>query len=418
MQPSKQEIYAYQLLYYLVTKHQYQIVTIKQQKEDIWLMNAQHSLYPVVRLSSSSNADTLTDTDYLRNAHRAILDLIHRESKLFILNTNEDSTPIENEILKQVCINPNRISDTTLGEVYPEIEMICSDVEDANKEYVRLTRALEEKQMQMVKSQRKAMHSIKKVPPITLVIGIICVLYCIVVNVVAFNLENANVAAILSGAYYKLNVVGLHEYWRFFTAGFMHFDVLHLAINMIAFVNLGTAMERVFKKWQYISILLASILVGNIFAFICEGNILALGISGGLFGLLGAYIVCLFENGSIRHPLVRANVMKMVMINIFVSLMPGISGFAHLGGFLCGAFMSVILLQSKRWEHLKIHVAASFAILLGILGWCTTQVSVVAPLHPEVDAQIISITRDIGFDWYADRLEAGYQSYYIKEIVE
>ena len=39
-----------------------------------------------------------------------------------------------------------------------------------------------------------------------------------------------------------------HEWWRFFTSGFIHADFMHLAINMLVFYSFGNAVESYFAE--------------------------------------------------------------------------------------------------------------------------------------------------------------------------
>lgn len=418
MQPTNSEIYAYQLLHFFVTKHQYQIVTIKQQRKDIWLMNAANQQYPVIRLSAYSNMDTLANTDYLRNAHRAILDIIHRESKLYIINTSEESTPVDNDFMKQVLLHPGVLGDEQLKEFFPGVESVVHKVEDNQKEYAKITRSLEEMQIQMLKKQRKAQGFFKQIPKLTGILVGICVAVWVIAQMMAFYLENDILAAILCGAYYKMNIVSMHEYWRFFTSGFLHMDVFHLLMNMIALISVGRACEAVFKRYQYLTILCVSIIVGNFFVYIVQGNLLGLGISGGIFGLLGAFIVTLYENGSIKHPMVKASVFRLILMNLMISLLPGISMAAHLGGFVSGAFLGLIFVPSKRWEKMKFHAKISFTILLGLLCGLAMRINIVDPLYKDVDTTLYHTVRALGLDWYADSMYEHYLEYYPEEVFQ
>ena len=50
MQISEYDLFAYQLLHYLVVQQHYRIVRVQQHKEDLWLMNENHKVYPVIRI--------------------------------------------------------------------------------------------------------------------------------------------------------------------------------------------------------------------------------------------------------------------------------------------------------------------------------------------------------------------------------
>lgn len=414
-EPTMYDIYAFQLLHFLVTQHGYQIVTIKQQREDIWLMNPLHAAYPIIRLSTSDNAQTLQNLEYLRQVHRAISDMVKREGKLLILNTNPESRPIDNDFLNQVIIQPGNCEDTTVTEAFLGIVDIPHEVEDRQKEYIRITRSLEEMQMNMIRKQRKEMGLLKRIPKLTGILCLICIAMWLISSMVAMYLESNVQAAILCGAYYKMNVVSMHEYWRFLTAGFLHLDIFQLLMNLMVLINIGIACEKTFTKKQYLMILIVSIVMGNLFVYLTEGNVIGLGISGGLFGLLGAFIASLFENGSIKHPMVKATVFRLVLLNILISIMPGISLFAHLGGFITGVFMGILFVKSTRWASLKKHVTIAFAILLGMSCGMAVKINAVDPLDKEVDRTLLSNVRALGLGTYADYMQSSYLHYYSEE---
>lgn len=415
LNPTNTDIYAYQILYHLVSKYQYQIVTIKQQQEDIWLMNPKQETYPIIRLSTHSNGETLQNMDYLKQAHQAISDIIQRQGKLLIINTSEDSSPIENDVLTQYVVHPGAEVNEALSTAFAGIETAAHDVEDNQKEYIRITRNLEEIQMRMLKQQQKLGSFVKRIPKITGIVAGICILLWLLVNMAGIYLENGTTAAILCGAYYKMNIVSMNEYWRFLTSGFLHVDIFHLLMNVIALVNLGMVCEKLFKKGQYIAILLSSIVVGNIFVFLLQGNTIGVGISGGIFGLLGAFIVALCLNGSIKHPMVKASVLRLLFINLLISMLPNISFYAHLGGFLCGVFMGFILLPNPQWAQLRKHMMISFTILLGfVTGYCL-RINVVEPVDKALDRDLLTTVRSLGMDWYGDKMQDAYLQYHTKE---
>ena len=81
---------------------------------------------------------------------------------------------------------------------------------------------------------------------------------------------------------------------RLFTAMFLHFGIVHLAMNMLALHNLWPVIEKIFWKWKYLLIYIFSGLSGNLLVFWIEsitGNYsLSAGASGAIFGILWAYL--------------------------------------------------------------------------------------------------------------------------------
>ena len=65
------------------------------------------------------------------------------------------------------------------------------------------------------------------------------------------NFASEPETAIFLGAYYKPFIIA-GEFWRFLTAGFVHIDLWHILMNMLALRNLGMFMEKITGRWRYL----------------------------------------------------------------------------------------------------------------------------------------------------------------------
>lgn len=410
---SKSDVYAYQILHYLVVKQNYQIINIENQKQDFWLMNAKNSEFPIIRICDDTNGEVSDTIDYMRGIHRAILDIMKREGNICVFNTNPSVTPIHNEYISQYVFTPEANQEAAILAVFPDIYKVLHDVDDYQSECAALMRDLETTELKQEKA-RKKMANIT-MPKVTVFVILLCLVYFLFIQFMSSAMGNALGGVVGTGAYYKMNVVSLHEYWRLFTTGFMHLSIFHFLINMYALFNVGLVCEKVYKRSHYIILLILSIIVGNIFVFIGNGNVIAMGISGGIYGLMGAFIVYLFENGSMKHPMIRASVLRMLMINLLISFLPQVSMLAHLGGLITGVFLGIMFVPSKRWDYLKRHVAASFGMFVVFLVFLCTQVKSVQPLDKESDKMIIDSYHVVEWDAYADYTKQCYEATYAKE---
>ena len=81
---------------------------------------------------------------------------------------------------------------------------------------------------------------------------------------------------------------------RLFTAMFLHFGIVHLAMNMLALYNLWPVIEQIFWKRKYLLIYIFSGLTGNLMVFgvesITENYSLSAWASWAIFGILWAYL--------------------------------------------------------------------------------------------------------------------------------
>ena len=151
-------------------------------------------------------------------------------------------------------------------------------------------------------------------------------------------------------------VVGDSEPWRFVTAAFAHSpgNVLHIAFNMYALWFMGQYLEPMLGRARFIALYLLSALGGSVVYLLlapsppsgaltaaecgawCTG---AVGASGAVFGLFGAYLV-------LQRRLGRSASGMYVVIGInavFGFIYPGIAWQAHLGGLLVGAACAAVV---------------------------------------------------------------------------
>ena len=124
------------------------------------------------------------------------------------------------------------------------------------------------------------------------------------------------------------------EVYRLLTSMFLHFGVMHLAMNMLATWVFGIEVERQEGPVRTVLAFLATGLVGGAAAFLFHPPFAQVaGASGGVFGLLGIALV-----QTLRARRSAQSLIGILVINLFVGIaVPGISLAAHVGGFVAGA---------------------------------------------------------------------------------
>lgn len=139
------------------------------------------------------------------------------------------------------------------------------------------------------------------------------------------------------------------EWWRLGTAMFLHFGLLHLAMNMWALWDGGRLVERLYGSWRFMAVFFGSGLTGNLLSLIVQGDrAVSGGASGAIFGVYGALLVWLWRERRRVHPtdfrwlFGGAAVFSAATIG-FGLLIPGIDNAAHIGGLISGALIGVAL---------------------------------------------------------------------------
>jgi len=167
------------------------------------------------------------------------------------------------------------------------------------------------------------------------------------------------------------------EWWRLASAMFLHFGVLHLALNMWALWDAGQLVERMYGRGRFASIYFASGIAGNLFSLVSHhGQAVSGGASGAVFGIYGALLVFLWRERRTLHPrefrwlFWGASGFAAATIALGL-LVPGIDNAAHGGGLLAGALGGVILGRrlapgdALAWQP---RVLAAALLLLALLG--------------------------------------------------
>ncbi|MGI5126629.1 rhomboid family intramembrane serine protease [Pseudonocardia sp. CA-107938] len=160
------------------------------------------------------------------------------------------------------------------------------------------------------------------------------------------------------------------EWWRLLTSGFLHFGLVHIALNMVALWMLGQQIEPVLGRWRFLATYLIALLGGSAACMLfypVNGGVA--GASGAVFGLLGAYLVVL-----IRMRLPVSMIMPTIFINVVISVVvPGIALLAHLGGALAGAAATAAIVYVPRTNRTALQTAllgglTVLVVVLSVLG--------------------------------------------------
>jgi len=90
------------------------------------------------------------------------------------------------------------------------------------------------------------------------------------------------------GALYGPLTVFKGEWWRIFTAMFLHGGMTHILMNMFSLYLIGRGMELYFDTRSYLVIYLFSGLLGGLASLYMHPNSVGIGASGAIFGVFGA----------------------------------------------------------------------------------------------------------------------------------
>lgn len=408
MEFTQADYHVLQVVYYLIAKYDYQIVNVSTNSHNIYLVQTNQSEYPVVKVTKELVEDYHDNQDYQHHIQDMIQYLTHTTGKLLVVSVNALSKPSSFSDFEVIPLTVNQ----PLKNENPMIQSLDGllTVSDNLEKDVRL---LDLNIMRATRNQKKKEErKWKNIPKLTFSIAMICIVYFLAVLFLSMYTGKSIDSAIFLGAYYKMSVVAMDEYWRLFTAGFMHIDIFHLLVNLVALWSLGTMMERLVSKKNYLIILIGAILVGNLFVLIGDPNTVVVGISGGLYGLLGAFLVHIFMSGGMKNPRVRNSVLQVVFVNLLITFMPGISLMGHLGGLFFGVIAGFVLLAPSYHKALRINTLVAGSLALVLLVGMGLNVDRVDPIYGGNDANVIEIAEQFKLTNYADKMRVQFSKYY------
>jgi len=156
------------------------------------------------------------------------------------------------------------------------------------------------------------------------------------------------------GALEPYAVVMQGEYWRLFTALFLHGGSAHLLFNLFALYVLGPPLERAIGAVRFIACYLISgfgssvgVVLLTVFGLIHVAQLV--GASGCVMGIVGAWAGFLLRHRHAPRAKQRlANITMIVVIQVAFDLStPQVSMAAHLCGLITGFVVGLVLAPRK-----------------------------------------------------------------------
>lgn len=149
------------------------------------------------------------------------------------------------------------------------------------------------------------------------------------------------------GGMYPISVIN-GEWYRLFTAMFVHFGAEHLANNMILLAAAGGKLETAIGSFRYLIIYIGAGLSGNIlslYLMMRTGNYaVCAGASGAVFGIIGALAWAAIRNKGKFEGLTTKGLLLMIVLCLYYGITTaGVDNAAHAGGVLGGFFLCILL---------------------------------------------------------------------------
>jgi membrane associated rhomboid family serine protease len=145
------------------------------------------------------------------------------------------------------------------------------------------------------------------------------------------------------------------EWWRLFTAMFVHFGFMHFIANTFGIIVFGTRIERYFGRIAFLALYFISGLTGSVFSLLnlrlSNSFAVSAGASGAVYGLVAAVFV--FTRLTRREIETLNWYTMMIFIGIGLVMgfaLPGIDNAGHIGGMVGGALAALGMLTVMAYR--------------------------------------------------------------------
>lgn len=422
MDSKKNQAQLLQIVESLVKDYEYRVLQIRNGIHGIWLVNTQQKDYPILYLTLQNFESLKKQIVIFKKAHKIINRLTHSNGNPIILTFSQSQAvwQIDPYIMYNLNVdslekrqfyhtfsklndkmNQLEYNETSIKKLEEKLKKICnvSNLKiggNKNKESI----------FQKVKNLwDDSMHYNRFIVIFCVNIWILCMMMAIFLNDVISSF-------LFFGAFYKMNIIAANEYWRIFTSGFLHYDIISLITHMIVFLYIANHAVKIYKQNDYFFILIFSLLLGNMVALVASKNTLILGISPAIFGLFGAILVPYLKSKSM---LIYCKIPYMLVMLLLLLIQPGTSILSCISALFIGYAVGVIFIDIKSLQYLKKHICVCLIILMSTLFLYIQQIQIINPLWKKIDANYLNAIQTLRLSTYYEKLKDVYLSYYNKE---
>ena len=143
------------------------------------------------------------------------------------------------------------------------------------------------------------------------------------------------------------------QWWRLFTAMFLHGGMTHLLMNMFSLYLIGRGAEMYFDTKSYISIYLFSGLIGGLVSLYVHPVSVGVGASGAIFGIFGAlagFFLAHRDKIESHSKAFMKDFAIIIGINIVIGFsIESIDVSAHIGGLVVGFIGGFLLSKNAKF---------------------------------------------------------------------
>lgn len=361
------------LVHYFITEKKYNPVILHGITDEIWLENLAGD-YKLIRIVSHyiHNNEQLSFDRFKLNK---IVANLKKKTFSFSLPTisiytslGEDVDLIDEDNNLSLFVSKiGDIDNDDLKLIFPDIVEKTRHEEKGVDLFLKISDGINKESFESSKRIENIFS--KKEPVITYAFLVVCIFLYIFLAFTGGNfLEiDSNVLVDFGGnmGYYTKS----GEYFRLFCAIFLHTNIVHLVCNMYSLYVIGPQVEGFFGKLKYLFIFIFGGICGGLLSVTFnDWNIVSVGASSALFGILGALCYFGYHYRVYFGNIIKSQILPIIILNVMIGLMSsGIDNFAHIGGLIGGVFAAMAVGVPEKSS--KSDKASGCLLLLIYLGF-------------------------------------------------
>lgn len=143
------------------------------------------------------------------------------------------------------------------------------------------------------------------------------------------------------------------EYFRLFTAVFMHFGIQHLVNNMLILFIFGSFIEKAMGKCRYLLFYLVCGIGANLVQvgwYLWESRlktpevVVSAGASGAIFGIAGGLLYIILSNRGRLENLKTRQMILMIIVSLYLGFRSAeTNNLAHIAGVVVGFIVAIFI---------------------------------------------------------------------------
>lgn len=360
------------LVHYFVTKENYAPINVQGVKDEIWLENL-NGPYRIIRISCNSiiNEEQF-EFDIFKMKH--IMRQIKKKTMSFKINALNICLDLSKKVdegnIKNIeTIRVEDIKDIFNSEIvksFPSIKNELLETDDGLELIINVTNDINEK-TEKENEKFNDVFSPKRII-FTNIISLICILMYVIVGIYGNNFFNFDANVLAKFGANNILLIKNGEIYRLLTCAFLHVGLIHLVVNMYSLRVIGPSVESLIGKGKFVFIYLISAISASLMSLVfVDSNIVSVGASGAIFGLMGALLYFGYHYRLYLNDAIKTQIIPVILFNLIIGfMMPGIDNGAHIGG-LIGGYLATMAIGIKNKSEKKDMINGWIVLILYLL---------------------------------------------------